>query len=91
MRPRTTERLQRLAGIPGTRLSIGPSRRGFLRRHRHQIYSLAPLAARESPRVGCLSRKASRPACPANRRKLAVGVEPTTAGLQNRGSAVELR
>ena len=52
-----------------------------LRRLSHQIYSLAPLATRVHP-----------PPCVAViRQELAEGFEPTTAGLQNRCSAVELR
>ena len=47
-----------------------------LRRRRQQIYSLSPLATRVSPRLYL---------------ELAVGFEPTTCGLQNRRSAVELR
>ena len=72
-----------------------------LRRRCHQIYSLAPLAAREPPRIKKFSRKpnsASRRITgqrtyrqPRSSFKLAVGFEPTTSGLQNRCSAVELR
>ena len=88
-----------------------------LRRHCHQIYSLAPLATRVSRRnitypkndtlnyaIGIKNaaefRKKSQKTEPpdASRSpltdepsKLAVGFEPTTTGLQNRYSAVELR
>src|SRR5262245_21404921 len=44
-----------------------------------QIYSLMPLATRPPARVH------------PTRTKLPVGVEPTTSGLQNRCSAIELR
>ena len=70
-----------------------------LRRLSHQIYSLAPLAAREFPlnqsrfagepygAGSSTNANASPVGHPLRRGKLAVGLEPTTSGLQNRGSA----
>ena len=74
-----------------------------LRRHCHQIYSLAPLAAwvfphRSRDHIDASSLFASLirwrwgPArrswiTPLTSRELAVGLEPTTPGLQNRSSA----
>jgi hypothetical protein len=70
-------------GIWNFRLRIGGSRIRTCEGISHQIYSLALLAAQESHRR-CIA--------PARRNsKLAVGFEPTTSGLQNRNSAVELR
>jgi hypothetical protein len=58
-----------------------------LRRRCHQIYSLAPLATRVFPPVCffnfCFVDKSTGFAV----EKLAVGLEPTTSGLQNRSSA----
>jgi|GEM_PF-3345424 hypothetical protein len=70
-----------------------------LRRLSHQIYSLAPLAAREFPlnqsrfsgELTGVNPSTDAVASPMShlmrRGKLAVGLEPTTSGLQNRGSA----
>ena len=53
-----------------------------LRRLSHQIYSLAHLAALEFPR-----RAEAMQLHAIDLRELAVGLEPTTSGLQNRSSA----
>lgn len=68
-----------------------------LRRHCHQIYSLAPLATRVSRLTHTKNEDPlanfPRPTTTQtiNQQELAVGLEPTTAGLQNRNSTVELR
>ncbi len=66
-----------------------------LRRRSHQIYSLTPLAAREfppnQPKLESISQLLHYLYIKKHRsskaKELAVGIEPTTFGLQNRCSA----